>query len=293
MGRGKSAKNVDLILTAVEILREIQPASVRAICYQLFIRTLIASMQKNATNRVSTQLRDAREEGVIPWAWIVDEHRKAECVDAWADPAAYVEAVKRSYRRDRWTSQPDHVEVWSEKGTVRGTLAPVLDEFGVTFRVMHGYGSATTVHDVAVESAQDDKPWFVLYVGDHDPSGLHMSEVDLPSRLARYGGQVQIERVALTVDHIVFSDPPLPSFSVEEKHGDARYAWYRNFWPEPRCWELDALSPVVLREAVAAAIRAHIDMVAWRQAEAAELAERESLRTVLDAWPGISRQARE
>ena len=43
--------------------------------------------------------------------------------------------------------QPLAIEVWSEKGTVRGTLQPVLREFGVTFRVMHGYSSATTLHE--------------------------------------------------------------------------------------------------------------------------------------------------
>ena len=39
--------------------------------------------------------------------------------------------------------------MWSEKGTIRGVLKPVLDEYGVGFRVMHGFGSATEVHDVA------------------------------------------------------------------------------------------------------------------------------------------------
>ena len=35
-------------------------------------------------------------------------------------------SVERSYRRDRWADQPEWVEIWSEKGTVRGTIAPVL-----------------------------------------------------------------------------------------------------------------------------------------------------------------------
>jgi hypothetical protein len=45
------------------------------------------------------------------------------------------------------TPPPDRVEVWSEKGTVRGVLDPVLKEYGVGFRVMHGFGSATSVYD--------------------------------------------------------------------------------------------------------------------------------------------------
>ena len=54
MGRGKSRANERLIGVAREILADIQPASVRAVCYQLFTRKLIASMAKNDTNRVSS-----------------------------------------------------------------------------------------------------------------------------------------------------------------------------------------------------------------------------------------------
>ena len=110
MGRGKSQKTLELIAAAWEILNEIQPASVRAVCYQLFTLNLIASMSKNETNRVSTQLTWARENGIIPWEWIVDETRAPERVAAWEDPAEYIEVVKRSYRRDRWTDQPDSIE---------------------------------------------------------------------------------------------------------------------------------------------------------------------------------------
>ncbi len=139
--RGKSPRSLALVEASRAILEEIQPASVRAVCYRLFILGLITSMAKSETNRVSAQLTRAREQGRIPWSWIVDETRSAERVSAWEDPAAYVETVKRAYRRDRWTDQPHWIEVWSEKGTVRGTLAPVLHDYGVTFRVMHGYGS--------------------------------------------------------------------------------------------------------------------------------------------------------
>jgi hypothetical protein len=279
---------VQLIRTAREILKTIHPATVRAVCYQLFNHKLISSMAKSETNRVSTQLRDARERGLIPWPWIVDETREPECVNAWENPAAYVETVKRGYRRDRWTNQPERIEVWSEKGTIRGTLAPVLNSYGVTFRVMHGYGSATAVHDVAVESLDGEKLLTVLYVGDWDPSGLHMSEVDLPARVERYGGEIAIERVALTPKHVEAGD--LPFFQAEDKRRDPRYAWYVRRYGR-RCWELDALNPVTLRAAVEHAIRERLDLLAWQRAEQTEHAERESLLSILNAWPGISRQA--
>ena len=289
MGRGKSPENVRLILEAQDILEAIHPASVRAVCYQLFNRKLIASMGKNDTNRVSIQLRDAREGSFIPWDWIVDETRAAERVSAWKNPAAFIETVKRSYRRDRWTDQPERIEIWSEKGTVRGTLAPVLDAYGVTFRVLHGYGSATTLHDVAEESQRSEKPWTVFYCGDWDPSGLHMSEADLPARLSRYGGDdIVIERVALTTAHVRAGD--LPWFDASDKRTDARWRWFVERFGR-RCWELDALSPAVLRTEVETAISRRLDLDAWERAASAENAECASLATVLDAWPGISRQA--
>ncbi len=290
MGRGKSQRSVDLIAKAYAILSEIRPASVRAVCYALFVAKIIPSMSKAETNRVSAQLRDARESQMIPWAWIVDETRAPKHVNAWANPAAFVASAVRQYRKDRWAMQPERVEIWSEKATVSGTLAPVLETYGITSRVMHGYSSSTAVYDAAQDSVSDPRPLTVFYVGDWDPSGLHMSNVDLPERLARYGGDITIQRVALTREHIIAGD--LPSFSVEDKTRDPRYRWFVERFGR-QCWELDALSPVRLRQAVEDAIVEHVDSAAWQQAEAAETAEMASVESILSTWPGISRQAHE
>src|SRR5262249_25881833 len=110
--------------------------------------------------------------------------------------------VMRSYRRGRWELQPHRVEVWSEKGTVRGTLAPVLARYGSAFRVMHGHGSATALHEAAEESQADGTPRIILYRGDWDPSGMHMSQIDIPERLARYRGAAEVTRVALAGDEV-------------------------------------------------------------------------------------------
>jgi len=208
--RGKSATSLALIDAARTILQEIQPASIRAVCYRLFVLKLIPSMARS-TSRVSRQLTYAREQGLLPWEWVVDETREPERVQAFENPAAYVEVVKTAYRRDRWADQPHSVEVWSEKGTIRGTLAPVLHAYGITFRVMHGFASSTTVHQIAEETQRATKPLTVFYAGDWDPSGLHMSAVDLPSRLARYGGHAHLVRVALVEGDLA----DLPSFSAE------------------------------------------------------------------------------
>ena len=70
---------------------------------------------------------------------------------------------------------------------------------------------------------------------------------------------------------------------MTDKRKDSRYLWFiRNYGF--RCWELDALSPEVLRDRLEEAIRAEIDWEAWRRCELAEQAETASLKQVLTAW---------
>ncbi len=283
MPRGKAIKTLKLIHASVVILREIQPASVRAVCYKLFTQGLIANMSKSSTNRVSRALVYARERGLIPWAWIVDETRDVERTPSWSDPAAFSEAVKEQYRRDRWSRQADRVEVWSEKGTIRGMLAPILREYGVGFRVMHGYTSATTAWTVAEESRADSRRMVALYVGDWDPSGMHMSEVDLPGRLGEYGARGLLRRLALGREDVERGG--LPWFSADDKRKDPRHRWFvANYGG--RCWELDALNPNILRARarVEAAIREYIEWEQWERDARAEEAERATLIDVMGQW---------
>lgn len=279
-GRGKSRASLDLIDAAHAILEEVQPATIRQVCYQLFVAQRIASMAKADTNRVSVQLTYAREHGLIPWEWIVDETREAERIAAWDDPEALIQAAVAQYRKDYWKDQPREVEIWSEKGTVRGTLAPVLREWGVTFRVMHGYGSTTAVYEAAQHAGRSGRPFIAIYVGDWDPSGLHMSAVDLPERLKRYGGRVMLRRLAIT-EADTKSD--LPSFAADSKKADGRYRWFIEHYGT-RCWELDALPPPDLRARVHDYIADLVDMDRWQHARMVEAAETESLRGVLGNW---------
>jgi hypothetical protein len=274
-GRGKARASLELIDAAREILREIQPASVRAVCYRLFIARLIPDMSKGSTDRVGKQLVYAREQRIIPWAWIVDGTREIERPNTWSSPAELIESAADQYRLDWWEQQRVRVLLCSEKSTVAGTVRPVTDEYGVGFLSLHGYSSATVARDIAVMSTRSlRRPLLLIYIGDWDPSGMHMSEVDLGDRIARYGGIVSITRVALTADDV--ADPRLPGFPASDKQKDARYSWFVERYGH-RCWELDAMSPVVLRERITAKIESLIDRDAWERCERVERVQRDSL----------------
>ncbi len=219
-GRGRAKATIDLIDAIVEIARPIQPCNVRALAYQLFNRKLIPSMATKHTSKVSRLCVIARESGAMPWEWIVDQTRTEQQVATWANPAAYARAVQRSYRRNKWADQPTHVSVWSEKATVEGTIRPVLEKYEVPFQILHGWAGATPVRDAAQANLGRRQDTLILYVGDYDPSGMYMSEVDLPKRLARYSSdtpgdkdvdldwalesladiRLEVRRIALTQD---------------------------------------------------------------------------------------------
>ena len=190
-------RSLDLIERMYVAAEAAQPITGRGIGYKLFTAGLIPSMATKEMQRVYRLLKVARERGDIPWEWIVDETRAIERTSTWANPAEYARCVARSYRRDFWDQQLIRCEVWSEKGTVRGVLAPVLDHYAIGFRVMHGFSSATTIYDVSQDD--DGRELIVLYVGDFDPSGMFMSKEDLPARLSDYDGDhIELRRVALT-----------------------------------------------------------------------------------------------
>jgi hypothetical protein len=143
---------------------------------------------------------------------------------------------------------------------------------------VHGFTSATTVHDIAEDD--DGRPLIVLYVGDFDPSGLFMSEEDLPTRFEKYGGDhITLLRIALTAGQVA----GLPSYPATDKRTDPRYKSFAANHGH-RCWELDAMDPNVLRHCVEREINKLIEPVAWDRCEVVNKAEVESLRTVLENW---------
>ena len=118
-----------------------------------------------------------------------------------------------------------------------------------------------------------------------------MSEVDLPERLAKYGGgHVEVKRIALTESQTA----RLPSFPARDKRKDPRYDWFR-FHALPRgdrCWEIDALDPNELRDCVEAAIKDCIrDPEAWERWELVNQAQSDSLCDALWGW--VTAQGRE
>ncbi len=100
----------------------------------------------------------------------------------------------------------------------------------------------------------DGRPAKILYMGDHDPSGLDMIR-DVRERLGTFGIGVDIEPIALTWDQVEEYNPiPNPAKFKDPRASDyvAKYGKIS--------YEVDALDPLVLRQVLRDAIERNMDM---------------------------------
>jgi hypothetical protein len=275
--RGLSAKTLELILFARTLLSEFNPMTLRQLHYAIFSAAKIAYENTRSDyqrlSRVTTKARrDYREielagefdlldsPHLISPDWIVDELREAEIVSMWDNAAGYMDAVKRSYRRNNWQDQPHHCELWSEKATVLGSMRPITQELGVMLRACRGFGSTGMEGQIGSLFEGIHKPITVFYLGDHDPSGIDIQrDIHLRAQAAS-GKEFEMIRLAIHPEDIrMFRLPP-----QRIKATDSRAkAFKKRFGAKAPTVELDALPVAELRQRVRAAVEGLIDVELW------------------------------
>ena len=191
-------RSLDLIEAMRDIAEAAQPITGRGVGYKLFTRGLIPSMARSEMQRVYRLLKEAREQGIIPWEWIVDETRDLERVSTWDDPDR-VRPLRRPILSPRLL-EPAAASA-SRSGPRRAPCAACSRRCSTTTPsasvAVHGFSSATT--STTLPRTTTAATLIVLYVGDFDPSGMFMSEEDLPERFAKYDGDhIKLKRIALT-----------------------------------------------------------------------------------------------
>jgi hypothetical protein len=234
-------------------------------------------------------INQGRLAGLIDWNHVQDRLRGLHAFSSWESPAQIVGETADAYREDVRATQPTYVEVFVEKDAMSDVVEQAADPWDVPSFACRGYTSQSALWRAArrhMRQMQIGKKCHILYLGDHDPSGLDMSN-DLEQRFdlfcERHGFQPpDITRLALNFDQIEqYQPPPNPT-----KAGDSRTVGYvERFGDE--CWELDALPPDVLDTLIQEAIAGLTDMdlldAARQQQE-----ERRALLTQLGRrWPEL------
>jgi len=271
-----------LLLTIQQVIQEYQQQGIkltnRQLYYQLVAKDLIPNAQE-VYKRLCAFFTDARYGGEIDWDAIEDRGRTQERHAEWNNVKDLVDSAVASYRLPRWKDQDYYVELYCEKQAMESVLKPIADKYHLYFGCNKGYSSASAMYELGkrllentgaegdtdsgrYERTKEPKEAIILYLGDHDSSGLDMIR-DITERIDEFFhmGETDYDReftvvpVALTTEQVrQYNPPPNPA-----KMTDPRAKSYVNKYGN-NSWELDALNPKILMHLTEEAIQNYLDV---------------------------------
>ena len=254
--------------------------TLRQLYYQLVTRNIIPNKVAEY-KKLTGLIVKGRMGGFIDWDAIEDRLRVPR-LPYWV--TGKYNALKDTadrYRMNRQRYQDNYIEVWCEKDAPSAALSRDTSHYHIRLMINRGYSSVTAMHDAYRRMRKhlpDGQSWWqhrhnvILYLGDHDPSGLDMVR-DIRDRLHEFGLQnLTVKHIALTMEQIHEYDPP-PNAA---KFKDPRSQWYMDRFGD-ESWEVDALPPNILEQLLRDTIEEHIDVDKFKEKLAEEEDDRKEL----------------
>ncbi len=260
--------------------------STRQIFYQFVSKKVLvdgkpfANTDRNYQN-LQAIIAEGRVCGLLDWEGVRDRNRITHALNTHDSMRECLQEVNDGFRRNKWKTQPSYVEVMVEKQALEGILIPLCERWEVPFTANKGYSSDGSLYQRGkyIQSMRDveGKDVHVIYLGDHDPSGVDMTR-DVLERLSLYSdGPVNVHRVALTIEQVEdLKLPPDPA-----KVSDSRAAAYIERYGESS-WELDAIEPELLVSLVEGKIRELVHPGAWETALKQQESEQNTLQDLIE-----------
>lgn len=150
--------------------------TLRQLYYQLVVENIIPN-KVTEYDKIGDLLTKGRMAGVVDWDAIADRVRVPNipyCNDGVEDA---ITDAHDHYRLDRQEGQHNYIEMWVEKDALSEILKRKTHYYHVNLMVNRGYTSTTALYDawrrfhpILAEGRKVN----ILYLGDHDPSGLDM-----------------------------------------------------------------------------------------------------------------------
>jgi hypothetical protein len=276
------AKTLAMIAHANGIIEEYVKAgfklTLRQLYYQFVARDLFANTGKNY-GLLKRTMQDARNAGESDWYAMEDRSRRVNSYAAWVSPKDFISSEIEFYAEDLWDGQRFCPEVWVEKDALIGIVAAACEDRRVPHFSIHGNVGQLMMHDAgkrfAAQLGLGLLP-IVIYLGDHDPSGIAMTK-DIERRLEFYAGEpIEVRRIALNMDQVRQYHLP-PNFAKEKDPNLSKYI--REFGTD-KCWELDALAPDVIAALIRDEVEDMIDEKKWAAAVRSEQRNRKVLSKI-------------
>ncbi|MCO5381236.1 MAG: hypothetical protein NHB15_03225 [Methanosarcina barkeri] len=169
------------LLSAIqEIIKEYADNNLVLTCRQVHYQLVSKNITTNTEEDYKALIKliaNARMSGVIDWKAIVDRNRESY-IPYYEDsiPSA-IEKTLSMYKLNRMSTQDVYIEVMIEKMAIYEIVASVTRFYTIPLTGDKGNCSKTILYDISkrlLAAQATGKHCIVLYVGDHDPSGLMM-----------------------------------------------------------------------------------------------------------------------
>jgi len=252
--------------------------TLRQLYYQLVARNIIPNLVQEY-QKLSSTLVSARMAGLTDWDAIEDRIRQPHRPYWVTGIPDAIDDTLSHYRLDRQRGQPCHLEIWTEKDAVSNILKRVSEHFHIYLMVNRGYSSCSAMYNSAKRMQIYVEPTKVLYVGDHDPSGLDMLR-DINERLNEFEVyDIEVVPVALTREQVdEFHLPENPT-----KITDPRATWYMSMHGDAS-WELDALQPQALEQLMQEAVMKYLNEEQFAAMLAREQRDKKKLEEISEGF---------
>lgn len=233
--------------------------TLRQLYYQLVARGIVPNADTEY-KKLSDLLKKGRMAGLVDWDSIEDRTRIPRLDYAVDDIDDAIDDTISQYKLDRLGDQSVYIEVWCEKDALSNILRRMTNKYHVRLMINKGYSSASAMYKSAQRFKRHGrgKKKILMYLGDHDPSGLDMVR-DIGDRLRTFGVRLDTPdsypiHLGITKEQVEEFDPP----ENPAKITDPRAEWYIEEHGDSS-WEVDALEPSYLNEIINNCILEYID----------------------------------
>lgn len=275
-----------------EIIEEYQDQgyklTLRQLYYQLVSKNVIPNHVREY-KKLSRVLTEGRMSGIVDWDAIEDRLRQPQNVYSVNSITEALEDTASMYRRKRQKGQDNHIEVWVEKDAISNVLKRVTQKYGINLLVNRGFSSVTAIKDAYDRfewRIREGKKIVILYLGDHDPSGLDMIR-DINKRVGEMlmhpfpviDDVFELKPIALTMDQIKQYDPPPNPAKITDSRSPKYIEEFGGV-----SWEVDALPPEVMHDLLDYHIKDNLDLDKYNRVVAQESNEKSIITKFIEDY---------
>lgn len=273
-GKHDNVGRAKIILDSVFEYQRDWPLTLRQIFYLVIGR----GFPSDKYTELGCLINQMKLDDIIPWDALEDRSSYVSIPTRYADKEEYREWVvgwfDGNYERDLMQGQKKHIEVWSEKDTMRTIFKKATAPYGIPLVTAGGFTSLQLVYEFAnrvSDAKSQGKRTVMLYCGDFDPSGCAMFDsIQKQYDKLETGNHVRFIRAALTQEQIARYG--LTKHEVPIKMSDTRAKGFlEEYGVGTPCVELDAFKPSDLVPFIQGVIESYMNMSKFeRQCEIQE-----------------------